>query len=254
MLCAAHVLLLIMSRNKEKALSGLNRHYQQKLSESAHIDVHDRPTRVLSVSLLREAEAYRRAVLGEFLSKLSDINNPMIGDDDIRILNEKLRKLDREKAAWEHHILLLGGPDYLRQGHRIGTNVDGQWYYGRAKELLETKKKKKLASGPRADIVFSDQYYGLRARVGSKPGPFGSLRSISNCVLPDNSPNSPGASSMPRVLDLYAPVTKEELLRILHSKKVLENEGQKIYTNKDVEKWLVERKKKELLLQINNQM
>lgn len=151
-----------MSRNKEKAQSALNRHYQSKLSETLHVDPYDRPKRVLSVTLLQAAETYRRAIIGEFLAKLSEINNPMIDEAEIRTLNTSLVKLDKEKKAWEHHIVLLGGANHLRLDRRVGIHVNGQWFYGRGRELPEAKKAERLLTKIVPDVVFSHTYYNIR--------------------------------------------------------------------------------------------
>lgn len=191
-----------MSRNKEKAQSALNRHYQSKINEALLVDPNDRPKLVLSVTLLLAAETYRRKIIGEFLAKLSEINNPMIDTEQIRSLNASLVKLNKEKCAWEHHIVLLGGANHLRQERRVGIHVNGQWFYGRARELPEAKKAEQLTTKTVLNVVFSHNYYNMKELH----------------ILPEE-----------------APVKNK-------------------FENEEVEKWLLERKRQELLQQIRNQM
>lgn len=139
-----------MSRNKEKAQSALNR-YQQELNREAGVlesNPNLRPKYVQSVESLPQAEKWRNVVVSEISSKLTIIQDPIVGEDQIRELNETINKLFKEKRAWEYHIKSLGGPDHIRFGDRLQSTgmlddevsgIKGFRYFGRAKDLPEVK-------------------------------------------------------------------------------------------------------------------
>jgi len=91
---------------------------------------------------LKKAEHWRREILGEISKKISQIQNPGLGEFRIRDLNDEINKLLRVKFHWENRIIELGGPNYKRVGPRMinaeGVQVpggDGYKYFGAAKDL-----------------------------------------------------------------------------------------------------------------------
>lgn len=217
-----------MSRNKEKSQSGLHRYYNEIVNEATrNFNFIDRPKRTLQVKLLSVAESCRRAIISEFLAKLSEINNPLIDIGEIRNLNGLLGKLDKEKLAWEHHIVLLGGTNHINYSKKIGAHVNGQWYYGRAKELPEAKKikaeDKNLYS---KGIMYNSDYYNLPNSILDIPDNIDVILKELNSAKQSNELKT---------------VTKQRLTN-------------GFYTNEEVELWIVEKKKKELLKEIKNLM
>ncbi|GEQ72797.1 hypothetical protein JCM33374_g6485 [Metschnikowia sp. JCM 33374] len=211
-----------MSRNKEKAQAGLNRYYEQKIHEAGVVtaDPSNRPRRVQSVSSIAEAELWRRTVVGEFSAQLAKINDPSLGDDEVRQLNEAVNRTYNEKRAWEYHILSLGGNDYIRYEQKLGTRVRGKTYFGRAKLLPEARAAEKVslgASGQKPQLSLA--YYG----VFDTPQWSGSI-------------------------DASRETVETEIRGALEKKGDLP--GDTRYTQKDVEKWLVERRKQELLAKL----
>ncbi|WPK23542.1 hypothetical protein PUMCH_000783 [Australozyma saopauloensis] len=211
-----------MSRNKEKAQSALNRYYEDKIKDNdLVVDVNNRPSRTQAVTLLRAAEAYRKAVIGEFLAKLSEINNPLADEDEIRALNAAITKLDKEKMAWEYRIALLGGNGRRQQDRRVGINVNGTWFYGRGKELPEAQiSSTQSAKKEESSTLYPITYYG-------------------------NQPLIPRTSA--------SEVLEEIELHLKNGGKTELVQKDK-FTNADVEKWLVEKRKKELLSKLKGMM
>lgn len=218
-----------MSRNKEKAQSLLNRYHAQKSKEAGVLESNPnlRPKYVQSVQSLPQSEKWRQSILTEISVKLTKINDPTIPEYEIRQLNDSLNKLHREKRAWEYHIRELGGNDYISYSQSAqGINVKGTRYYGRARELLEvqqmTKSSEKKTEISKKSLPLS--YYGVYDRDDwVKP-------IVADRVLVMEEIN--GALGE-RVLPAEIGETKEELP-----------------TNEDVERWMVERRKKELLAKL----
>lgn len=91
---------------------------------------------------LQDAERWRRQVVKEISKKVSQIQNPGLGEYQIRDLNDEINKLMREKTAWEKRIIDLGGPNYLKLAPRMITKdgkevpgARGYKYFGAAKDL-----------------------------------------------------------------------------------------------------------------------
>lgn len=222
-----------MSRNKEKAQSALNR-YQAQVSKDAGVldsDPSQRPKYVQSVERLPQAEKWRQTVVTEISVKLTQINDPTLPEHEIRVLNDSLNKLHREKRAWEYHIKSLGGNDYISYGGGIqGINVRGTRYYGRARELAEVKQ---MASGAKSEETLKKKtvaldYYGVYDGEWTEP-----IRVDREGV----------------VCEVNTALGEEVLPgRILESGDLLT--GGDLPTSEDVERWMVDRKRKELMAQL----
>ncbi|GAQ80558.1 pre-mRNA-splicing factor ISY1 [Klebsormidium nitens] len=134
-----------MARNEEKAQAMLNRFLEAKREENAK-PKEKRPFLASEVSDVPTAERWRNQILKEIGRKVSEIQNPALGEHRLRDLNDEINKLIREKGHWEARILELGGPDYAKTGPKItdsdGNEVDaatgkgvGYKYFGAAKTL-----------------------------------------------------------------------------------------------------------------------
>lgn len=134
-----------MARNEEKAQAMLNRFLEAKREENAK-PKERRPFLASEVSDVPTAERWRNQILKEVGRKVSEIQNPALGEHRLRDLNDEINKLIREKGHWEARILELGGPDYAKTGPKItdsdGNEVDaatgkgvGYKYFGAAKTL-----------------------------------------------------------------------------------------------------------------------
>lgn len=220
-----------MSRNKEKAQSALNR-YQAQISREAGVldsDPNLRPKYVQLVESLPQAEKWRQTVATEISVNLTKINDPTLPEHEIRDINNHLNKLHREKRAWEYHIKELGGNDYINYGNQVqGLNVKGTRYYGRARELAEVKqlagsqtKETKKTPQKKVDLA----YYG---------------------VYDDECWVSPICVDREAVMTEINSALGEKLLPAPF--KPLETK--ELPTSDDVERWIVEKRKQELLAQL----
>ncbi|SGZ46869.1 CIC11C00000000706 [Sungouiella intermedia] len=236
-----------MSRNKEKAQSALNR-YQAQVSKEAGVlesDPSQRPKYVQSVESLPQAEKWRQTIVTEISVKLTKINDPTCPTSEIRELNDSLNKLHREKRAWEYHIKNLGGNDYISYGSQVqGINVKGTRYYGRARELEEVKMSKGREEGKNERVETKKwnpalEYYGIYDDLDDAEGdgPYGSA-----------SWNVPIDHDK---INVMAEINTALGEKILPAPFVVRKDNkEKLPTSADVEKWLVEKKRAELLAQL----
>ncbi|OBA22095.1 hypothetical protein METBIDRAFT_39875, partial [Metschnikowia bicuspidata var. bicuspidata NRRL YB-4993] len=219
-----------MSRNKEKSQSGLHRYYEQKIQDAGvvRIDAGNRPRKVQSVETIAEAELWRRAVMSEMLAKMAAVNDPSLGADELRAANDALNRIYAEKRAWEHHILSLGGNDYIRYEKKIGTRVRGKTYFGRAKELPEARVGEKIhvGQGCSGQPGLSLAYYGVHEGA-----------------LWDKSIDA----SKERVRAEINGAVGEKVFASAGMEAKLQEGG---HSQKAVERWLVERKKRELMARL----
>lgn len=111
------------------------------MSEQLETNPQLRPRNVQRVKSLPQAEKWRSIILGEISSKLTEINDPSVNNLRIQELNDDLNKLVKDKRTWEYRIKELGGNDYLRSKDITSTGLcsDGIWYFGRAKLLVDKK-------------------------------------------------------------------------------------------------------------------
>lgn len=99
--------------------------------------------------------------------RLTKINDPSLLEMEIRDVNDALNKLHREKRAWEYHIKKLGGNDYIKFGQGSGgLRHNGITYFGRAKELQEvtqtdTKGHKTIGKDEQFNNGLPLLYYGV---------------------------------------------------------------------------------------------
>ncbi|KCV72897.1 hypothetical protein H696_00467 [Fonticula alba] len=170
-----------MARNEEKAQSMLSRWKQvQQREQGVYVDPFKqrRPRVVDTIDNISEAEKWRGDVTREISRKVAQIQNPGLGEETIRELNDEINHLFRERRAWEHRIKALGGADYTRMPTRIldkdGKEAVGSYgykYFGAAKDLpgvrehleaisLEQQERRKKKESPYKGI--DADYYGYR--------------------------------------------------------------------------------------------
>nr|GAT60890.1 predicted protein [Mycena chlorophos] len=131
-----------MARNQEKAQSMLYRFREAQAAELGLGTRADRrPRMASSCKNLREAERWRGELLREVSRKVAKIQDPGLGDYELRDLNDEINKLLREKRHWENQIVALGGANYRRNVAMLDDDgkevpgTKGYKYFGRAKEL-----------------------------------------------------------------------------------------------------------------------
>ena len=165
---------MVMARNQEKRQLLLNRLWQAKQDEGKVKE--RRPFLATDCNDLKEAEKWRQQVIRQISKKVSQIQNPGLGEYRIRDLNDEINKLLREKGHWQDRILELGGPDYYKIGPKMidheGKEVPGNRgykYFGAAKDLpgvreLFEKEPIRAARKTRGELArnVDADYYGYR--------------------------------------------------------------------------------------------
>lgn len=147
--------LFNMSRNKEKSQSALHRFQKEQNRQAGVLETNPnlRPKYVQKEKSLPQAEKWRQVVMTEVSTKLTAIQDPLLEDQEIRELNESINKLFREQRAWEYHIKSLGGPDYIKFGKDLQSTglvdpgvsgIKGFRYFGRARELPEVRQLQEI--------------------------------------------------------------------------------------------------------------
>lgn len=153
----------------------LNRYWAAK-KEEGKPKKRRRPFLASECTNVRQAERWRIQVIKEISQKVSQIQNPGLGEFRIRDLNDEINKLLREKKHWEERILELGGPDYEKTGPKMldheGKEVPGNRgykYFGAARDLpgvreLFDKPPPKAARKTRGELArnVDADYYGYR--------------------------------------------------------------------------------------------
>ena len=109
-----------------------------------------RPRGITEQDSIPSCEKWRGQVLKEISRKVSRIQDPALSDYQIRDLNDEINKLMREKHMWEVQIRNLGGPNYTRSagggrvydeaGREVQGGGRGYRYFGRARELPGVKE------------------------------------------------------------------------------------------------------------------
>lgn len=163
-----------MARNQEKAMLLLNRFYAAKQDQGKVKK--RRPYLATECDNVRSCERWRLQIVREISKKVSQIQNPGLGEFRIRDLNDEINKLLREKRHWEERIIELGGTDYIRFGPKMmdheGKEVPGNRgykYFGAARDLpgvrelflSQAPKAARKTRGELAKQVDAD-YYGYR--------------------------------------------------------------------------------------------
>ncbi|KAH7106042.1 Isy1-like splicing factor [Auriculariales sp. MPI-PUGE-AT-0066] len=100
-----------------------------------------RPRMASSCKNMRECERWRGELLREISRKVAKIQDPGLGEYEIRDLNDEINKLMREKRHWENQIIALGGTNYRRNVAMVDDDgkevpgTKGYKYFGRARDL-----------------------------------------------------------------------------------------------------------------------
>ncbi|CAN3365598.1 pre-mRNA-splicing factor Isy1p [Diutina catenulata] len=126
-----------------------------------------RPRSAQSVNHLPQAEKWYQTVLTEISTTLTRLMDPATTDANLRVLNDRMNQLFKDKRTWEFQIRKLGGHDYITYGNRgvdqSTPQVDGYRYFGRAQELPDVKpmlQKKAVGRDDKRVSRISGSYYG----------------------------------------------------------------------------------------------
>ncbi|KAJ3314681.1 NineTeen Complex (NTC) component [Boothiomyces sp. JEL0838] len=135
-----------------------------------------RPFTSAGINTVKECEKWRKDIVDEILEKIEEISDPNLDEYKVRDTNDAINKLIKEKRHWEHKIIELGGPDYIKRGtvaiEAGGSTVPGTKgyrYFGMAKYLPGVKElfeqaaqmQQKIAPEELVQRVDAD-YYGFR--------------------------------------------------------------------------------------------
>ncbi|GAV54906.1 hypothetical protein ZYGR_0AS02290 [Zygosaccharomyces rouxii] len=225
-----------MSRNAEKSSSVLVRYQELKAEESGgfkDFSRYRRPKRVASVRNLKDALEWRGQVVKEISDKLTRIYDPSLNEWQVEELNDQLNDLVKERNRWDWHIQKgLGGAKPRKTGTVDGKLVAGKRYFGRALELPEVQKilkEQEVSKKSNRELVntrlipsdHNDDYYG---------------------TIQDTSELRQFESS-------WTPVLRKHYGKKDADYSTLENDTN-IPDLKDMEKWLVERRKQKLLKEL----
>lgn len=140
-----------MSRNVDKANSVLVR-FQEQQAKSAggykDYSRYQRPRNVSKVKSIKEANEWKRQVSKEIKQKSTRIYDPSLNEMQIAELNDELNNLFKEWKRWQWHIdhTLMEKKTKrkrLEDSHVLmnsGKLINGKRYFGRALELPEVKE------------------------------------------------------------------------------------------------------------------
>jgi len=141
-----------------------------------------RPAHTHAVGDVNVADRWRSDVLREIGQKVMEIQNAGLGEHKLRDLNDEINKLCQEKWMWEKRIIELGGPNYIKSAPKIedgdgglvrplGAAGDrkGYKYFGAAKnlpgvkELFQAPEKKAVRrTRHQLNLHIDSGYYGYR--------------------------------------------------------------------------------------------
>eukprot|EP00977_Amphora_coffeiformis_P016812 scaffold5317_cov160-Amphora_coffeaeformis.AAC.20 len=172
-----------MARPAEKARAMLNKWValREKGNQTPAVR-HKRPHLASECEFLADAERFRGQIVREIGRLIEKIQNPALGDHEIRETNDEINHKMREKwrkfglaTDWNKRIHELGGVDYnaierKRQIEEGGSNQRGYQYFGAAKdlpgvkELIAKEENKEQQKKSTRDVYkrISPDYYGWR--------------------------------------------------------------------------------------------
>ncbi|AET39037.1 Isy1p Ecym_3566 [Eremothecium cymbalariae DBVPG len=239
-----------MSRNVDKANSVLVRYQElQAETESGYKDYSrfKRPTKIYKVSKLQEAQRWRNEVVKDIGNKITQIHDPSLNDFQVEEINGELNRLFQEKQRWENHIRRnLKGPDYRKiKGLNTsgGSLINGTRYFGRALELPHVQKMIKQRNEVRQKrLSKSQQEQQLKAKIRrwkKELGPHYYGNEVSENFLEYEEDRSQEIK-----LNIAASISEKQKPQCIIS------EFKDLPSLDDVERWLVEKRKKRLQEQL----
>lgn len=248
----------------------LNRYWAAKKDEGKIRE--RRPFIANECDSLEKAEKFRLDIVGEVSRKVTQIQNPGLGEFRIRDLNDEINKLIREKRHWEERILELGGPDFNKRGPKMldheGKEVPGNRgykYFGAARDLpgvreLFEKKPPKPARLTRGDLArrVNADYYGYRDEDG---GTVTQLEMVAEKEAIEQAkqeePSNEGEKQARDEEDIYACEQQVIIDSDEEGMDIEWEEGEEsvaVPTQQEIEEMLVRRRKKELLEKYTSEM
>ncbi|QLG73377.1 hypothetical protein HG535_0E04610 [Zygotorulaspora mrakii] len=238
-----------MSRNVDKANSVLVRYQELEAEISGgykDYSRYKRPTKIASVKKLDEALEWRKQVISDIKNDSTRIYDPSLNDFQLTELNDELNDLFKEKTRWDWHITQLPGGKNLARRKRddivSGKVIAGKRYFGRAVELPEVQELIKQQQAARDSNKIGK---GI-VDVGRIPKSTKNIYYGINCEQ-----NNELKEFESQWTDLLREKYGSNLRSRLGVRKNILESDVTVPTIGDVEHWLVERRKKKLLDELN---
>ncbi|CAN1228325.1 Pre-mRNA-splicing factor ISY1 homolog [Linum grandiflorum] len=234
-----------MARNEEKAQSMLNRFITHKEQEKKK-PKERRPFLASECRDLADADKWRQQILREIGRKVAEIQNEGLGEHLLRDLNDEINKLIREKTHWERRIVELGGHNYAKHAPKM-TDLEGNIvdridasYYGYRDEEDGILGKVEVPSEKKMRLMTVEEW--RRMEEIRKEARKGATEVVSVGVVP---------AAQEVLFEEEEDVVIEERMK---EKELEEKEKQREFVvhvplpdEKEIEKMVLEKKKKELL-------
>ncbi|QLQ79119.1 hypothetical protein HG537_0B04670 [Torulaspora globosa] len=236
-----------MSRNVDKANSVLVRYQELQAEEKGgykDYSRYKRPTKLSSVKSLGEAQQWHRQIVREIKDKTTRLYDPSLNEIQLQTLNDEVNKLIDEQGKWEWYMgKVLGGKRVSRKKRDAlvgGKVVLGKRYFGRAVELPEVQEYLKKQE--------EQEKYGSNGKgiVDLKRIPRDKKSFYYGQNVVDEKLNKferEWTSILRRKVENGKPYGSEEL--------DVEEIRKQVPTIREMEMWLVEKRKKKLLEQLD---
>ncbi|CAB4254658.1 similar to Saccharomyces cerevisiae YJR050W ISY1 Member of NineTeen Complex (NTC) that contains Prp19p and stabilizes U6 snRNA in catalytic forms of spliceosome containing U2 [Maudiozyma barnettii] len=245
-----------MSRNIDKSNSVLVKYQEQQAADNGgykDYSRYKRPKRVASVSNVKEAIQWRNQLINEFKVLNTRVFDPSLSESDLREVNDQLNTLIQEKKRWDWHINNKLRSSSSKSGivsnDRFvigGKVVLGKRYFGRAIELPEIKdyiaeqKRKQLLSQPK-QLVNIKKIPSINDKSNNKMKQiyYGQSFSDDDILKRDNFEKQ------------WTPILQRTNDSKINNTPSTHQFTSVIPTQLDMEKWLVERRKQDLLKKLD---
>ena len=219
-----------MARPAEKARNMLNKWVAMREAGNDVVKPKGlrRPHLASECDNLGDAERFRGQIVRQITSKIAKIQNPALPENQVRDLNDRINRWQREKYHWNKRIYELGGLDFnaIERKRQIEEG-DKQLhlayrYYGVAKDLpgvrehLE-KEEKARTKAKRSDIHkhITPDYFGWRDEEDGVLLELEEAATAKMLAMTNRRPTPPDASGE----DFLEVASQEEIAEILLEQK-----------------------------------
>lgn len=141
----------------------LNRYLREQRGGTTD-DRRRRPAIASSCNDVRAATRWRLDVERDIRQRVSEIQNPAVGDERARELNDTINKLLRERGHWDRQVVALGGRATRGLQHDAAFSHGGYMYFGAARNLPEVKEVLEKAQA-QVETQVRESVAELRARL-----------------------------------------------------------------------------------------
>lgn len=237
-----------MSRNVDKANSVLVRYQElQAEDQGGYKDYsrYKRPTKVSSVKTLREAQEWRKQIIRDIKDKTTRIFDPSLNEIQVEELNDQLNDLFKERNRWDWHISHVLGGKHLAKNRRDelvgGKLIMGKRYFGRALELPAVQNLLKQQQEAKGHGKHGKGLIDSKLIPKDKNSTYYGEKKVDNQLEQFES----------QWTDVLRAHNSAHIKTVADTRHCLARSDVPIPTIKDVEGWLVERRKKKLFEELN---